>query len=188
MKHPMPARSEPPSDGLLLRCPHCNRPLFTAADRCPSCQHPLQGLHAATLLLQHPPIQWPHERHGRTRLLPDWGVVLQVLPSGTCLTLPTTPRVLLGRGPAIPEEHLVDLDPYKAYQRGVSRRHCLLVRENAHLYIVDLGSSNGTLLNGEPLVARRRYTLADGDKLILGSMHFGISFFPSGSPPSKSSD
>lgn len=131
----------------------------------------------ATSILARPPIQWPQGRHGRTRLLPDWGVVLQVLPSGTCLTLPAATRVLLGRGPAMAAENLIDLDAHKGLQHGVSRRHCLLVRENNHLYAIDLGSSNGTLLNGEPLVAHHRYTLADGDRLVLGSMHLGISFF-----------
>lgn len=176
-----------PLDGLLLRCPHCNRPLFTALERCPSCQKPLHLPGAATTLLQRPAVNWPHERHGVTRLLPGWRVVLQVLPSGACLTLPDESRVLLGRGAAPPDEHFLDLDTYNGYKRGVSRRHCFLLREDDHLYIVDLGSSNGSSLNGEPLTSHRRYSLANGDKLILGSMHFGISFFKPDPPPSKPS-
>lgn len=180
-------RNTPP-EGLLLRCPHCNRPLLAASERCPSCHKTLRLPSAATTLLQRPAFAWPHERHGLTRLLPDWRVVLQVLPSGACLTLPQAPSVLLGRGAGEPGKYLVDLDSYNGYKRGVSRRHCELIRENDHLYIVDLGSSNGTSLNGVALEAYRRYTLADGDKLILGSMHFGISFFKPDPPSSKASD
>lgn len=176
----MSSQPEHSSQGLLLRCPHCDRPLFAAVDHCPSCGRPLHLPNAATSVLVHPPIQWPRTRHGRTHLLPAWRVVLQVLPSGACLTLPAATRVLLGRGPALAAENLVDLDEHKGHQRGVSRRHCMLVREDNHLYVIDLGSSNGTLLNGEPLIAHRRYTVADGDKLVLGSMHLGVSFFTPG--------
>lgn len=177
-------RNTPP-EGLLLRCSHCSRPLFAASERCPSCHKPLHLPSAATTLLRRPVFAWPHERHGVTHLLADWRVVLQVLPSGACLTLPEVRCVLLGRGAAPPGETLVDLDEFNGYKRGVSRRHCELIRENEHLYIVDLGSSNGTSLNGEPVDAHRRFSLADGDKLILGSMHFGISFFKPDPPLSK---
>lgn len=184
MNYLMPIQSELPRGERLLRCPRCSQLLPTSSERCPSCDFPLHSLNIPTLLLQHPPTHWQHERCGRTRLLAGWGVVLQVLPSGSCVTLPVKERLLLGRGPAMPAENLIDLTPHKGLQRGVSRRHCLLVRDNDHLYIIDLDSSNGTLLNGEPLVAHRRYMVADNDKLVLGSMHIGVSFFASDSPPS----
>lgn len=163
---------------LDAHCPSCGRPVLAASEHCPACHRPLRLPSAVTSLLTRPPRQQPVERHGPTGLLPGFRVVLQVLPSGACLTLPGQDWVALGRGPAQAEETLVDLDAHSAYQRGVSRRHCALLRRDGRLHVVDLGSSNGTSLNGERLEPHRPYSLADGDKLILGSMHFSVSFFP----------
>lgn len=162
----------------LERCPSCGYPVLAAPEYCPACHRPLRLPSATTLLLTRSPLLWPVERHGPTGLLPGYHVVLQVLPSGACLTMPSQDQVALGRGSAQTDEALIDLEAHNGYQRGVSRRHCALLRRENRLYIVDLGSSNGTSLNGEPLVPHRPYSLADGDKLILGSMHLSVSFFP----------
>ena len=49
----------------------------------------------------------------------------------------------------------------------VSRRHIRLVREGDDVYVEDLGSSNGTTLNGTPITSR--VALSDGDRIGLGS-------------------
>jgi len=51
----------------------------------------------------------------------------------------------------------------------VSRRHAKLVRVGDDVYVEDLGSSNGTELNGESLAGKGRVALQDGDRLGLGS-------------------
>ncbi len=48
---------------------------------------------------------------------------------------------------------------------GVSRRHARIVVAGGEVTVEDLGSANGTLVNGEPV---RRAVLRDGDKLQLG--------------------
>ena len=50
---------------------------------------------------------------------------------------------------------------------GVSRRHARVVREGASVFIEDMGSANGTFLNGDRLT--NRLQLRDGDKITLGS-------------------
>jgi predicted component of type VI protein secretion system len=50
----------------------------------------------------------------------------------------------------------------------VSRQHAQIVRQRAGYYISDVGSSNGTLLNGVPLIAPT--LLAQGDVLRLGTI------------------
>jgi len=179
----MTSQDEQAFSPLLARCPRCRYPILVASEYCPSCHRPLRLPSAATSLLKRQPHLWPTERHGPTGLLPGYRVVLQVLPSGACLTLPSQNRIALGRGSAQADETLVDLDAHNGYQRGVSRRHCILLRRDDRLYLVDLGSSNGTSLNGERLEPHHPYSLADGDKLILGSMHFSVSFFPPGGLP-----
>ncbi|MFE6281093.1 protein kinase [Streptomyces sp. NPDC057877] len=55
-----------------------------------------------------------------------------------------------------------------AERRKVSRRHCEIEVRPPHAYVRDLGSHNGTRLNGERLGGERRLT--DGDELRLGGV------------------
>lgn len=50
--------------------------------------------------------------------------------------------------------------------RGVSRFHCQLSRTGPKLYLEDLGSTNGTLINGRRLVGQ--YAVSVGDELMIG--------------------
>lgn len=56
------------------------------------------------------------------------------------------------------------------YDAGVSRKHCRIFSEGNRFIIEDMGSSNGTRLNGEPIT--RKQELADGDQLTLGPVVF----------------
>lgn len=58
---------------------------------------------------------------------------------------------------------------------GVSRRHCEINADLLGYVLVDLGSTNGTFLNGE-LISRQR--LADGDVLTLGDSDFTFRMEP----------
>jgi FHA domain-containing protein len=69
----------------------------------------------------------------------------------------TSPRVVLGRSRTA-DIHVSDLN--------VSRRHAELRQEGATYWIVDLGSTNGTLVNGKQVERER---LRDGDVVTLGS-------------------
>ncbi|TDF99592.1 DUF6382 domain-containing protein [Paenibacillus piri] len=48
-------------------------------------------------------------------------------------------------------------------EEGMSRVHAEIVRESGEYWIKDLGSRNGTTLNGEILVPYRMYSLQEGD-------------------------
>jgi Protein of unknown function (DUF3662)/FHA domain len=69
----------------------------------------------------------------------------------------TLPRLVLGRSRAC-DVYVADLN--------VSRRHAELRQEGATYWIVDLGSTNGTVVNGKRVERER---LRDGDKITLGS-------------------
>ena len=56
----------------------------------------------------------------------------------------------------------IDLDD------AVSRRHAEIIRRNGAYSIVDTGSTNGTLLNGETLLAHEERPLAHGDRIRVG--------------------
>jgi hypothetical protein len=70
----------------------------------------------------------------------------------------------------------VDLTPYGAQTRGVSRMHIRLFRHEDNLYVIDLGSANGTVLAGTRLKSEEPYLLHDGDELLLGSLAVRITF------------
>ncbi len=81
------------------------------------------------------------------------------------------------RDPATGAMPDVDLTPFAGYRMGVSRRHAAIRRnDETSLDVWDLGSSNGTFLNGQRLSAHRPYRLHDGDELRLGQMMIRISF------------
>ncbi len=64
----------------------------------------------------------------------------------------------------------LDLAPYRAAELGVSRRHAAIRWQGNHLVVSDLGSDNGTILNGMRLQPDIPYRLADGDTLYLGHL------------------
>lgn len=68
----------------------------------------------------------------------------------------TTPVTMLGRG--------TDCD-LRLVDPGVSRHHAELRVEDGEVVLVDLGSTNGTFVNGQPV---RRVLLTDGTRVTLG--------------------
>jgi pSer/pThr/pTyr-binding forkhead associated (FHA) protein len=65
----------------------------------------------------------------------------------------------------------IDLDPYGGQDAGVSRRHAKIILLGSGLnYIMDLSSTNGTFINGEPSEPLRHTLLKDGDRIDLGEL------------------
>jgi hypothetical protein len=109
----------------------------------------------------------------------DRQILLQFLPSALCIPVTLDEPVVLGRRGAPGQTRpygLLDLSHLGAEKRGVSRQHCQLERQGAHLFIADLNSTNGTYLNGTRLTAYMPYRLADGDRLILSTLHCTVVF------------
>lgn len=70
----------------------------------------------------------------------------------------------------------IDLTPYGALDRGVSRAHAKIHLENEQLYVTDLGSTNGTYLGGNRLTPNEPTMLRKGDELLLGRLAIQILF------------
>ncbi|MEM6284281.1 MAG: FHA domain-containing protein [Chloroflexota bacterium] len=88
-----------------------------------------------------------------------------------------TGDVIMGRRDPITEQvPEVDLDRYAGYRMGVSRRHAILRLIGDELKLIDLGSSNGTYLNGERLEARKPTTILEGDVMRLGQIIMKVKF------------
>jgi CheY-like chemotaxis protein/pSer/pThr/pTyr-binding forkhead associated (FHA) protein len=86
-----------------------------------------------------------------------------------------TTGILLGRTQTDPTEFkIVDLTNYNAEERGVSRKHAVIRWQGPQLFLYDLDSANGTLLNGTRLQANVGYRLSEGDTIHLGHMPIKI--------------
>ncbi len=78
-------------------------------------------------------------------------------------------ELVVGRGD---DENPVALDmtPYGAFDCGVSRRHAILTLRREGMYVQDLGSTNGTRINGFSLVPERNYRLRNTDEIEIGRL------------------
>ncbi len=92
--------------------------------------------------------------------------VVQGKPNGSFLEFPEGDFVV-GRGP---ECHV------RPNSELISRQHCLLRVHGAALLVRDLGSTNGTLVNGKRLV--EECALGDGDTLQLGPLVLQVVLTP----------
>jgi hypothetical protein len=70
----------------------------------------------------------------------------------------------------------VDLTPYGALDRGVSREHATLQLDGDSLYVTDLDSTNGTILAGKRLTPHVKTILRKGDELLLGRLPVQVLF------------
>jgi hypothetical protein len=90
-------------------------------------------------------------------------------PHSNPLVIDLTHRQVIGRGEEASDVD-IKLSPFEAVQNGVSRRHAALEVINKALTISDLGSTNGTFINGQQIPAGNRRVVRDGDELHLGSL------------------
>jgi hypothetical protein len=93
----------------------------------------------------------------------------------------TTPRgievagdVILGVPRAGFEPPDLDLSPYRADEKGVSRRHALIRPSRNRLYLIDLQSTNGTRVNAVPVGSGVAMELRTQDTVSLGALTFTI--------------
>ncbi|MDQ5911497.1 MAG: hypothetical protein QG599_3595 [Pseudomonadota bacterium] len=97
------------------------------------------------------------------------GLSVRLIPVGAgpgpVYTLNIRDRAVIGRRP---DCHLVITDDDE-----LSGTHCALVRNGDRLLLEDLGSTNGTQVNGVPI--HGRHPLHDGDRIQLGHLDLRLS-------------
>ena len=108
------------------------------------------------------------------------GMLLRIEVEGGSTPIIIKPKaedMILGRrDPTTGATPEVDLTAYAGYRMGVSRRHSSLALENNQLNLWDLGSSNGTFINGNRLTPHQPSPLRDGDEVRLGQMVLRLFF------------
>jgi pSer/pThr/pTyr-binding forkhead associated (FHA) protein len=104
---------------------------------------------------------------------------LQVRVDDKSLTIPVEDSILVGRimeEGTNPDNIGLDLSPYGGYHFGVSRRHAIMTLHGGHLYLEDLGSTNGSRINGFQLTPKQKYRLRDGDEIEFARLRTLIRF------------
>jgi len=100
-----------------------------------------------------------------------------VVDSGRRVEFPLTKEISLGRLDAasatFPD---IDLTTDGGLEKGVSRRHARITRHGGEVFIEDLGSVNGTFLNGKRLTPYLPHSLRSGDEIQLGKLIIRVSF------------
>lgn len=168
----------------MIRCPNCHNQELSGALFCSECGNRL--VMVGTTTTQH------IERHqtgilsfqSRPSVPPapviqaekDKPVVsLHLIESGRLLNLTGQTEFTLGRASegqsVLPD---VDLSPYEAYAQGVSRLHAALRMNNQRVFITDLGSSNGTRVNGQKILPNVDFPLNHGDVVALGKFKMQV--------------
>jgi pSer/pThr/pTyr-binding forkhead associated (FHA) protein len=70
----------------------------------------------------------------------------------------------------------IDLTPFGAGDKGVSRIHAQIHMDNDKVYIADMDSTNGTFVDGVRLQAHHPSQIRQGSEIMLGKLHLQIMY------------
>lgn len=166
----------------MIICPQCQHKEISGAIFCSECGAQLVAVkHIATQKIEATDTgkltRKPTPLHTPPPPQPTAWISLHMLESGQIMPLADRSEFTLGRvadgQPIMPD---VDLTPYNAYANGVSRLHAVLKLIQERIVLVDLGSSNGTYLNGVRIPPHVEKSLAHGDVISLGKLKIQILF------------
>lgn len=114
---------------------------------------------------------------GNARFREGASLILYIEHVAAPLMMQPPPLTVLGRlNSSAFDAGVVNLSPYEAREKGVSRLHAFLHRSQRTLAIEDVDSTNGTYVNGQRLTPREPHILRDGDEIRLGTMVIHIAF------------
>ncbi len=111
------------------------------------------------------------------KLLENKTFILYCLGQGEMINIPDQDEFTIGRfvdGQVITPD--VDLNLYEAFDKGVSRLHAT-IRINPKknkIHVIDLGSANGSSVNGYEIPANSEVPLNHGDVLTLGKFRMKV--------------
>jgi hypothetical protein len=164
----------------MIICPNCQHKEISGAIYCSKCGAQLIDAHLITHKIQTAEANLAFDRDTDRLQPPPQGplqswISLLIIDSGQVLPLADRTEFTLGRSaegqPIVPD---VDLTAYNAYANGVSRLHAAIKLVNNRIVIVDLGSSNGTYLNGARLSPYIEMPVAHGDLVYLGKLKIQV--------------
>jgi hypothetical protein len=163
----------------MIICTNCQHKNVAGAMFCAECGAQLDGVD--TLITQAitdeqiaEELKKPARPEPASTPVNSW-ISLHLMDSGKILPLASRNEFTLGRlsegQPIMPD---IDLTPYQAYASGVSRLHAVVKRDANRVMVMDLGSSNGTYLNGRRINPHVEESLSHGDIVALGKLKIQV--------------
>lgn len=158
----------------LMQCPNCHHTNTESAIYCEGCGLWLADLDSTS---EHY-LGSVTEALGAVRTIRAGDRDIDVRPdefvllfphTDNSLILPKSESLILGRSaqPFAAPPNFVDLSPFEAMERGVSRQHANIDYRNDQYVLVDHESANGTYLNKQRLEPGQDYPLKNGDLILL---------------------
>jgi pSer/pThr/pTyr-binding forkhead associated (FHA) protein len=102
-------------------------------------------------------------------------ILVHIIDNGKLIPVPDKTEFTVGRAsegqPITPD---VDLGEFNAFDFGVSRLHIVVRLTSEKLSVMDLGSSNGTFVNGIRLPINTEQVISSGDVVSLGKFRIQI--------------
>jgi CheY-like chemotaxis protein len=106
-----------------------------------------------------------------------WVLEFRVVGTAAMIQVQVHEAMIIGRSdPHTGVYPDVDLGPHGAQSNGVSRQHAAVIAKDNRIKIKDLGSINGTKLNGYVLEANQEYRLRHGDSIDIGQLKLQVRF------------
>ena len=174
----------------MINCPNCQHANMDGATFCAECGMQLSvypSLSTKSIIEdeRHDTQMFTNEQieeelkkraaHETPKTLTNSWLTLHFLDSGKLLPLEDRTEFTFGRvsnaQPIMPD---IDLTPFQAYAYGVSRLHAVIKHEERRISIRDLGSSNGTYINGRRITPLVDQELNQGDIVSLGKLKIQI--------------
>ena len=159
----------------MISCPNCSNKELEGALFCSSCgtQLTYQTKSPTETLIYTKragaKVDAPDTQIIQVAPLTTGRVAFKLVSTGQVIALEGGEEFTIGRvsgtQPILPD---IDLTPYQAYESGVSRLHATLHVTPGAVSVSDLGSANGTRVNGIKIPAHIPQTLSNGDKITFG--------------------
>ncbi len=113
-----------------------------------------------------------------TAIFDDTGIVVMIGDQTVALPVNQKNKVYIGRDVTSRLfSTFIDLTLFGGRELGVSRIHAVIERSLAGTYqLMDLGSMNGSRINGKRLKPFKLYPLADEMKVMIGSFPMSLQF------------
>lgn len=153
-------------------CPQCGQENESSAVVCANCGTPLRP---STFPVSNVQLPRTEDAEGKPKHRPsNGGVALWVRNDPHPVLIEPDEGVILGRetDPRKDPPSLINLARYNAYRLGVSRRHAQIECKTDSCLLLDLGSSNGTWINGLKLRPYQPAVLKSGDRVNLARLEF----------------
>lgn len=109
--------------------------------------------------------------------IPSQLILRATADSDQAIRIDISLMMVIGRKDSIRDHEVnVDLTDFNASKAGVSRYHAVLLALDNYIYLKDIDSLNGSLLNGKRMTPSREYIIMDRDIVAFGNLEFRIEF------------